>query len=96
MTSLRPHRGRRRRWLRAITIPNHGSFPTTTDTACRGHDDGGRDAVAPKADDELGDCVTCAIAIADRRPYAEVNDMVDKFGRAAGYLGIAAWVCRTD
>lgn len=53
------------------------------------YDDGGRDAVAPKADDELGDCVTCAIAIADRRPYAEVYDMVDKFGRAAGYLGIA-------
>ncbi len=43
----------------------------------------------PNATDEIRDCVTRAIAIATGRPYAEVYDMVDKFGRAAGYLGVA-------
>jgi hypothetical protein len=53
------------------------------------YDDGGRAAIAPRTDPGIGDFVTRAIAIATGRPYAEVYDMVDKFGRAAGYLGIA-------
>jgi hypothetical protein len=52
------------------------------------YDDGGRAAIAPNTDDGVGDCVARAIAIATGRPHAEVYDMVDKFGRAAGYLGI--------
>jgi hypothetical protein len=53
------------------------------------YDDGGRAAIAPYTADDIGDCVTRATAIATRRPYAEIYDMVDKFGRTAGYLGIA-------
>ena len=55
------------------------------------YDDGGRAAAEPEfnLEDEINDCVSRAIAIATGRPYGEVYDMVDEFGRAAGFCAIA-------